>query len=416
MPIENLEFNFDTPIDRRQTNSIKWGSRTVAREGLTSLSVADMDFAMDEHILEAMRKRIEHPIFGYEFTADSLNDVFTAWQLRQHGFTVDKESILHLPGVVSGIAMSILSFSNPGDGVVIQPPVYPPFFGVVENNARKLLLNPLLYDQELLTWSMDLAGLETLFESNKPKLMLLCNPHNPVGRVWRKNELQDLTELCHHYGVILISDDIHSDFVFSGHAYTPLAQVVRNGGPGLVQLVSPDKTFNMTGLGFAFALVPDAEQRRVLQEKIRAMGLSKANIMASTAVQVAYAHGTEWFRAVLEYIEENHQILRKQLATGLPWARVSMAEGSFVSWIDLQASGLSHAELAHVIRYEAKLMLFDGLSFGENGEYFFRFNLACSRTVLRNAVHAFIQALAFSKDREKSKINLDTVVDRRCCG
>lgn len=410
------DFDFDTPIDRRKTNSIKWGSRTIAREGLTSLSVADMDFAMDEHILEAMRKRIEHPVFGYEFTADSLNDVFAAWQLQQHGFTVDKESILHLPGVVSGIAISILSFSNPGDGVVIQPPVYPPFFEVVENNARKLLLNPLLYDQESLTWHMDLAGLEALFVNENPKLMLLCNPHNPVGRVWRVNELQDLAELCHRYGVILISDDIHSDFIFSEHDYTPLANVVRSGGPGFVQLLSPDKTFNMTGLGFAFALVPDAEQRRVLQEKIRVMGLTKANIMASTAVQAAYAHGKEWFRAVLGYIEENHQIFREQLATGLPWARVSTTEGNFVSWVDLQASGLSHVELAHVIRHEAKLLLFDGLSFGANGEYFFRFNLACSRTVLLDAVHAFIQALASSKDREKLKISLDTVVDKRCCG
>lgn len=416
MTLETAKFDFDTPIDRRQTNSIKWGSRTVAREGLTSLSVADMDFAMDAHILEAMRKRIEHPVFGYEFTADSLNDVFTAWQLRQHGFTVDKESILHLPGVVSGIALSILSFSNPGDGVVIQPPVYPPFFEVVENNARKLLVNPLLYDQESLTWSMDLEGLEALFVSDNPKLMLLCNPHNPVGRVWRMNELQDLAGLCYRHGVILISDDIHSDFIFNGHTYTPLANVVRTGGPGFVQLVSPDKTFNMTGLGFAFALVPDAEQRRTLQEKIRVMGLSKANIMASTAVQAAYADGAEWFSAVLAYIEKNHQIFREQLATGLPWARVSTAEGSFVSWVDLQASGLSHAELAHVIRDEAKLMLFDGLSFGENGEYFFRFNLACSRMVLLGAVDALIRSLNVSKDRERSKISLDTVVNRRCCG
>ena len=251
MTLENPKFDFDTPIDRTKTNSIKWGSRTIAREGLTSLSVADMDFAMDEHILQAMRRRIEHPIFGYEFTADSLNDVFAAWQLQQHGFTVDTESILHLPGVVNGIALSILAFSKPGDGVVIQPPVFPPFFEVVENNARQLLLNPLLYDQKLLTWRMDLTGLETLFVNDSPKLMLLCNPHNPVGRVWRMDELQQLAELCHHHGVVLISDDIHSDFIFSGHIYTPLANAVRHGGPGFVQLISPDKTFNMTGLGFA---------------------------------------------------------------------------------------------------------------------------------------------------------------------
>jgi len=414
--IEKTTFDFDTPVDRRKTNSIKWGSRTVSHEGLTSLSVADMDFAMDTHILEAMHRRIEHPIFGYEFIPEKLNDVFAAWQLEQHGFQVDKETILHLPGVVNGIAMAIHAFSNPGDGVVIQPPVYPPFFEVVENNGRKLLLNPLLYDHESLTWNMDFTGLEALFVTENPKNMLLCNPHNPVGRVWRIDELQQLAELCHRHGVILISDDIHSDFIFSGHVYTPLANVVRHGGPGLIQLVSPDKTFNMTGLGFAFALVPDIEQRRVLQEKIRVMGLSKANIMASTAVLTAYEYGAEWFNAVLAYIEKNHEVFREQLATGLPWARVSTAEGSFVSWVDLQASGLSHAELAHIIRHEAKLMLFDGLSFGKNGEYFFRFNLACSRTVLQDAVDALIRALAVGKDRESSKVSLDTIIDRRCCG
>lgn len=414
--MKNSTFDFDTPIDRRKTNSLKWASRTVHNEGLTSLSVADMDFAMDPQILEAMHRRIEHPIFGYEFLPDKLNDVFAAWQWEQHGFEVDKETILHLPGVVSGIALSILTLSNQGDGVVIQPPVYPPFFEVVENNDRKLLLNPLLYDHDALTWNMDLPGLETLFESDKPKLMLLCNPHNPVGRVWKEDELQELTELCHRHDVILISDDIHSDFIFSGHSYSPLANRVGNGGPGLVQLISPDKTFNMPGLGFTFALIPDEKQRGALQEKSRVMGLSKTNIMASTAVLAAYEHGAGWFNAVRTYIEKNQQIFREELAAKLPWARVSLAEGSFVSWVDLQESGLSHAALANAIRQKAKLMLFDGLSFGENGEYFFRFNLACSRTVLLDAVDALTQSLTDAKSLEQPAISLNTVVDRRCCG
>jgi cysteine-S-conjugate beta-lyase len=416
MALEKPEFDFDTPIDRRQTNSTKWGSHAVSREGLTSLSVADMDFAMDVQVLGAMHRRIEHPIFGYEFTPDNLNDVFAAWQLEHNGFEVDKENIVHLPGVVNGIALSILAFSNPEDGVVIQPPVYPPFFDVVEHNGRKLLQNPLLYDRESLTWSMDLKGLETLFVKENPKVMLLCNPHNPVGRVWGMHELNELAELCRCHGVMLISDDIHSDFIFSEYTYTPLVDAARDGGPGCVQLMSPDKTFGMTGLGLAFALVPDAEQRETLQRMTRAMGLSKVNIMASTAVQAAYAHGSQWFAAVLAYIEKNHQLFKEQLATRIPWARVSKAEGTFVSWVDLQASGLNHVALAHAIRHDAKLMLFDGLSFGENGEYFFRVNLACSRTVLLDAADAFSRSLTVTKDRGQPKISLGTVVDRRCCG
>ncbi len=416
MKSEKQKYDFDTPIDRRKTNSVKWGSRTVNRESLTSLSVADMDFAVDEHIVAALKKRIEHPIFGYEFMPDSLSDLFCEWQLRHHGFNVDKESILYLPGVVNGIAISILTLSEPGDGVVIQPPVYPPFFGVVENNDRTLLLNPLLYNAELASWSMDLTGLEELFLQNRPRLMLLCNPHNPVGRVWRGDELKELCDLCQRYDVVLISDDIHSDFIFSGHSYTPLANVVSPEGQGFVQLLSPAKTFNIPGLGLAYALIPDAEQRKAVQDKVGAMGLAAPNILASTAVQAAYKHGGHWFDSVKHYIEKNHQEFREQISTGLPWARVSPFEGSFVAWVDLRESGLGHAELAHIIRHEAKLMLFDGLSFGDNGEFFFRFNLASPRSVLQQGVEDFIRALTVGKERGRFKISLDNVIERKCCG
>ncbi len=409
------KFDFDTPVDRGNTNSIKWGSRTVKHEGLISLSVADMDFAMDAQILEAMRTRLEHPVFGYEFMPESLNDSFAAWQLQQHDFRVDKESIVHLPGVVNGIAVAILSFSKPGDSVVIQTPVYPPFFGVVEDNDRKLLLNPLVYNNESLTWTMDLAALETLFLNDHPKMMLLCNPHNPVGRVWNKAELRDLVNLCFRHNVFLISDDIHADFIFSGHSYTPLADVVGQDHSGFIQLLSPAKSFNLPGLGLAFALIPDAEKRKTVQKKIRALGLSKPNTLASTAVQAAYANGAQWFKAVLAYIEKNQQIFTEELAAQLPWAGVSVAEGSFVAWVDLQESGLSHAELAHAIRNEAKLMLFDGLSFGEDGEFFFRFNLACSRMVVQKAVAAFSEALTDAKGRGRMAISLNSVLDKNCC-
>ncbi len=413
---ETQKFDFDSPLDRRESNSLKWGSRAVKAEGLTPLSVADMDFPVDTHILEAMRKRLDHPIFGYEFASDSLDTAFCSWQLQQHGFTIEKESILHLPGVVSGIALSILSLSRPGDGVVIQPPVYPPFFGVVEDNQRKLLLNPLVYDRGESTWSMDLVALESLFQNESPKLMLLCNPHNPVGRVWKKAELEALSSVCHRYDVTLISDDIHADFILGGHSYTPLADAVRTEENNYIQILSPAKSFNIPGLGLAFALVPDSSRRTVLQRKLRAMGLSQPNTMAGTAVQAAYEHGTQWFNAVLAYIEKNHQFFRKEVENELPWARVSVAEGSFVAWVDLRDSGLRHAELAYAIRHDAKLMLFDGLSFGENGEYFFRLNLACSRSVLQGAVVSFVQALTAAKARGRLKISLDSVIDTRCCG
>jgi len=415
--IENArKFDFDTPLDRSKGNSLKWCSRSVKAEGLTPLSVADMDFPVDSHIIEAMRQRLEHPLFGYEFTPDSLDDAFVGWQLEQHGFVVEKDTILHLPGVVSGIALAIITLSNPGDGVVIQPPVYPPFFGVVEDNERKLLQNPLVYDRTLSTWSMDLEGLEILFRNDSPKLMLLCNPHNPVGRVWKKVELKALCDLCHRYDVTLVSDDIHADFVLGSHLYTPLADAAGSEYTNYIQLLSPAKSFNIPGLGLAFALVPDADRKNTLQRKLRAMGLSATNSMAGTAVQAAYTHGRQWFNAVLNYIEENHQFFKKEVESKLPWARVSVAEGSFVAWVDVQDSGLRHTELAYTIRHDAKLMLYDGLSFGESGKYFFRFNLACPRTVLQGAVVSFVQALLAAKARGRLDISLSTVIDKRCCG
>ncbi len=409
------KIDFDIPVDRRNTYSVKWNSHTVKREGLTSLSVADMDFAMDEQILEAMSKRLEHPIFGYEFPPDSLNNAFVEWQRRQHTFEVDKRWIVHLPGVVNGIAMAILSFSKIGDGVVIQPPVYPPFFGVVEGNERKLLLNPLRYDSCLQSWTMDLVGLEALFLKNRPKIMLLCNPHNPVGRVWKKTELQELVGLCHCYNVILISDDIHADFVFDGHRYVPLADAVGQDQQNYIQILSPAKSFNIPGLGLAFALIPDDGQRKMVQKKIRAMGSSTVNIMAGIAALAAYEHGGRWFSEVLEYIEKNQKFFAELVAVQLPWARVSVAEGSFVAWVDLQESGLPHAELAHLIRHKAKLMLFDGLSFGDEGEFFFRFNLACPRTLVEKAVIDFSKALLIAKDQGQVKISLNTIADKNCC-
>ena len=409
------KYNFDSPIDRSLSNSLKWGTRSVQTEGLSSFSVADMDFAMDGPILEAMAARLEHPILGYEYTPEGLNEAFAAWQLRRHGFTVDTSTVLHLPGVVTGIALALLTLTVPGDGVVIQPPVYPPFFMIVEDNDRTLLQNPLLYSNTSQQWSMDLKGLERIFEEKHPKLMLLCSPHNPVGRVWDQEELGRLASLCEQYGVTIISDDIHADFVFHGYHYTPLAKVMEAATASYIQLLSPAKTFNMPGMGMAFAVVPDEGIREALLKKSRAMGLAKPNLLTSTAVEAGYGKGRDWFEAALKYIEENAYFFRRQIETRLPWVKVAVAQGTFLAWIDLRGSGLSHAALAHIIRREAKLLVFDGLSFGENGEYCFRLNLACPRSLLQQAVDTLISVLDNARDREPVALGLNIVVDKGCC-
>ena len=389
--IEN--FDFDTVLNRKGTNSYKWDNTDVRDEELLPLSVADMDFPVPSEVTEALIHRTGTPVYGYEFQPSALKEAIIAWAARRYGFELDHDWLLFTPGVVNGLAISILSFTDKGDQIVIQPPVYPPFFSVVEKNARRLLLNPLHYDSKSLRYTMDLDSLEKLFAEQKPKMMFLCNPHNPVGRVWTREELQMLGELCKKYEIIVVSDDIHADLIFPGHRYNPLIGISDTHENSIIQLMSPGKSFNIPGLRFSYAVVSNRELKNRLAEKLSALSLTSTNIMAAVAAQSAYQNGAKWLDSVLDYIWQNFDFLKKALSTRLPWAKVIPLEGTFLAWIDLRNSGLNHDQLCHVIRSKAKLMLFEGHAFGDVGRGYMRVNLACPRDTLSKAANRLINAL-----------------------
>ena len=392
------KFDFDTVLNRRGTNSYKWDSAEVLNENLLPLSVADMDFAVPSEVTQALVNRTSMPVYGYEFQPDALKEAIIAWHYKRHGFEVRKDWLLFTPGVVNGLAISILALTKKGDRIAIQPPVYPPFFSVVKENERQLLLNPLHYDSASLRYTMDFDSLEKLFSEQKPQMMFLCNPHNPIGRVWTREELQVLGELCEKYHVILVSDDIHADLIFSGHRYNPLISISKILKNNAIQVMSPGKSFNIPGLRFSYALIANRDLKDRFFKKLSALALNKTDIMAGVASQAAYQNGAKWLDSVLEYIWNNHVLLKTTLSSELPWAKVIPLEGTFLAWIDLNASGLSHNQLSHVVRSRAKLMLLEGSAFGDAGQGFMRINLACPRKTLHEAIKRLVDALVQAKE------------------
>ena len=407
---------FDTVLNRKGTNSCKWDNKLILKENLLPLSVADMDFAVPLEVTQALVNRTEKPIYGYEFQPEDLKKNIISWQHSRHGFEIHKDWLLFIPGVVCGLAVSILALTQKGDGIVIQPPVFPPFFKVVTENERHLLLNPLHYDSDSLHYRMDFGSLEKLFSEKKPRLMVLCNPHNPVGRVWTKKELQVLGELCEEYHVTMVSDDIHADLVFSGHRYHPLINISENLKKNTIQLMSPGKSFNIPGLSLSYAVIADSKLKDRLSKKLSAMGLNATNTMSTVATQAAYQNGEKWLDSVLGYIWKNYVFFKKTLSSELPWAKVIPLEGTFLAWIDLRGSGLNHNQLSQVIRSKAKLILFDGHQFGDAGQGFMRINLACPRKTLQEAVTQFITALNQARKNPPPLENMAIpVLSFKCC-
>jgi cystathionine beta-lyase len=376
-----------------------------------------MDFTVPSEVTQALANRIANPVYGYEFQPDTLKDAIIAWANERYGFNVSKDWLLLTPGVGSGLAISILALTQKGDRVVIQPPVYPPFFSVVEKNERRLVLNPLHYDSKSLRYTMDFDSLEKLFSEQKPRLMFLCNPHNPVGRVWTEEELKNLGELCGKYQVTLVSDDIHADLVFSGQHYCPVINISDALKHNSIQLMSPGKAFNIPGLRFSYAVIANQKLKDRLSDKISALELNKTNIMAAVAAQAVYRNGAKWLDSVLGYIWDNFEFLKTTLASELPWANVIPLEATFLAWIDLRESGMDPGQLAHVVRTKAKLMLFEGHAIGDTGRGFMRINLACPREALQEALKRFVNALNQAKESAPIiDIMPSLESSNRCCG
>lgn len=392
-----MAYDFDTVIDRHGTDSVKWDFQEhfTGMTGLLPLWVADMDFPVAPEIMSAVRHRVDHPVFGYVREPESYFEAAAAWLSRRHKWTVPREWIIPSPGVMPGVSAAILAFTRPGDGICIQPPVYHPFAMRVKANGRRVVENPLVVRDG--AWHMDLDGLEKALDQGI-RMLILCSPHNPVGRVWERETLARLAEICRGRGVVIVSDEIHNDLVMPGHRHTPIAALSEASAANTVTLVSATKTFNIAGLGGSLAIIAEEDRRRAFEAEQHALFSGAPNALAVTASEAAWRRGEPWLEELLAYIQGNYRLLQEFLAENLPNVRTFSLEGTYLAFLDMRGLGLTDSLLKDMLLSDARVWLEEGRKFGREGQRMQRLNLACPRSVLAEALERMARALGASAE------------------
>lgn len=385
--------SFDTVINRRGTGSTKWDGHSkmgIPAEALP-LWVADMDFEVIPQVTEAIKGRIAHEVYGYCLPPDSYFKSLQGWMRRRYNWDVEKEWILTVPGVVPAINLALQAFTNPGDAVLIQPPVYPPFANAVLGNGRRLIKNPLM--QKDKGFSIDFEDFEAKIKDNSVKLFILCSPHNPVGRVWTPAELKRMADICLKYNVLIVADEIHQDLTFPGIRHYPLPAVDPAYGDITVVCTAPSKTFNLAGLQTSNIFVPNPKLREKYQAAARCWGVGKVNAIGLVACEAAYTYGDQWLDAAMAYIAANADFVRDYLAEHLPQIKLADSQGLYLLWLDFNSLGLAPEELETFLLNKAHLWLNQGYTFGDEGKGFVRLNTACPRSLLAKAMEQLEHAI-----------------------
>ena len=374
------KYNFDEVINRVGTNCEKWDLPELCSPDSISLWVADMDFNVSDEIIQAMSARLNHHIFGYSFRAQSWKDSIINWLKRRHGWNIESKWIQFAPGVVPAIAISILSYTREGDGILIQPPVYPPFSKTVLDGSRKLVENQLkLVNGQ---FEMDYDDLESKITSENVKLALLCSPHNPSGRVWKRDELERFASICLKRGVTIFSDEIHSDIVFSGNVHIPISCISPDVANITLTAMSPSKTFNIAGLSTSEVIISNDYLREKYAKTLDFIHVGGGNILGAVAAEASYNNGEEWLVQLLEYLEGSIDFIDKYLSEELPEIQLMRPEGTYVPLLDCRKLGLSPVELESLFKDKAKVILNPGYTFGKESEGFMRLNIATPRSTL----------------------------------
>lgn len=384
-------YNFDEIVPRKGTNSLKHDAleRFFNSASALPLWVADMDFKTPDFIMEAIRKRAEHEILGYTFRPDSYFEAVIGWMKRRHQWDIRKEWISFSPGVVAGLTYAIESFSKPGDGVVVQPPVYFPFFDSVKGTKRKMIQNPLKIENGRYTF--DLEDLKSKIDKNT-KLLLLCNPQNPGGMVWTLEELVALSNLCLENNIMIISDEIHSDLIFKGHKHIPLASISDEVAQNCMVSMAPSKTFNVAGLSSSLVIIPNKTKFARYERTIGVGHLGMGNIFGSVALEAAYTHGDEWLEQLLDYLWANYQLLENFIQEKLPRVKVMKPQATYLIWMNFSDYGMKNEELAKFTVKNAGVALNDGGRFGIGGDGWLRINIGCPRSMLQEALNRLAKA------------------------
>ena len=381
-----MTYSFDKIVDRRSSGDLKHGvlQERYGRSDLLPLWVADMDFETPPFITEALRQRLDHSLFGYTVVPEELWDVIIQWTLEHHGWQVQREWLTYIPGIVKGIGMAINVFSEEGDKVIIQPPVYHPFRLTPQGNGRKVVYNPL---RELPdgSYDMDFEQLEQVTDEHC-KILILSNPHNPAGICWKENTLRRLAHFCYEHHILVLSDEIHSDMALFGNRHIPFATVSDEAAACSITFSAPSKTFNIAGIVSSYAIVPNPTLRRRFYSWLEANELNDPPLFSPIATIAAYSQGESWRKQMLAYIEENIRFVEEYCQQHLPKIKPWRPEASFLVWLDCRPLGLQHDELVDLFVNRAHLALNDGAMFGPGGEGFMRLNVGTPRSILLQAL------------------------------
>ncbi len=380
-----MKYDFDKTIDRRATNSYKWDS---APEGVLPMWVADMDFRTAPAIIDALQKRVAHGIFGYTRVPDAYYDAVTSWFSRRHGWDIDREWIIYTSGVVPAVSAVIKALTVPGDKVIVQTPVYNCFFSSIRNNGCEIVSNPLRRTAD--TYEMDFDALERCAADPRTKVMLLCNPHNPAGRVWTPDELTRLGNICLRNGVTVVADEIHCELVYQGFKYTPFASLSDAFLHRSVTCVSPSKAFNIAGLQIANIVAFDNDLRSRIDKAININEVCDVNPFGVAATIAAYNEGEEWLNQLVDYLHGNYEAMAEFCRRELAEFPITRLEGTYLVWMDCSSLGMSSDALEHALLDDARLWLNAGTMYGAEGEGYMRWNIACPRSVMLDGLNRFL--------------------------
>lgn len=387
------QYNFDNVIDRHGTAAVKIDrlDAVFGRHDLTPLWIADLDFAVCPQITETLIKRLQHPVLGYSEAADSYWQAIINWNKHRHDFNITKEELCFIPGVVKGIAFAVNFFTQRGDAVVIQTPVYTPFRTVVEGNGRRVVENPLIATDD--SYQMDLDGLRRIVAEEKPKLLILCNPHNPIGIQWSRETMAELAAICRQGGVTVVSDEIHGDLVLQGKKHIPFLACGEDAEAVGIMLGAPSKTFNIPGLVSSWMVVKNPELRKPFYDWMEVNEFNAPVMISTIGAEAAYNNGEEWLDQMLEYVQANIDFVDEYIKNNIPGLRIVRPEASFLVWLDFRELHMCQREIMDLLLDKAHLALNDGSMFGSQGEGFARLNVGTPRCVLEKALESLRDAV-----------------------
>lgn len=387
-----MKYDFDKVVERSNTASVKWDAteELFGEKELLPLWVADMDFKVPDEVVKAIQSQAEHGIFGYTTRKPSYYEAIIDWMKDHHNWVIEKEWICHSPGVVTALNLIVQAFSEPGDKIIVQPPVYYPFMKAIQNHDRQVVYNPLLFNEG--RFEMDFEDLISKIDSSV-KIILLCNPQNPGGRVWTESELKRLGDICLERGVLVVSDEIHQDLVFKPGKHIPFSAISEQFADNSIICTAPSKTFNLAGLQTSNIIISNKALREKFVMEGDKYAVTMSNSFGALATEAAYNYGGQWLEEVLDYVEGNLHFITKYFKSNLPVLKVLPLEATYLAWIDCRELGLTPEELEKLFLSKAKVALNQGYVFGPGGEGFVRMNLACSRSTVEKAAQQMKEAI-----------------------